>query len=146
MQLMPRLTGESGSPWVATTRPFCTPTSTEQPTPQKRHAALSQRTLVDGLPACCASATTGMPIPAVAAAAATALVLMNSRLSMVISGLLVLGAAGSVRRAGRARDRFRVFQFEFQSFVGVFVGQDHAEHVRGDVHGEQRVGHRVALA
>ena len=40
MQFRPRLTGASGSPWVATTRPFWVPTRTLQPTPQKRHGAL----------------------------------------------------------------------------------------------------------
>src|SRR5574338_1272810 len=119
MQFRPRLTGESGSPWVATTRPFCTPTSTEQPVPQKRQAALSQRTLVPSGPLVCASATTGMPMPAGAAAAAIALVLMNSRRSMVISCLQM-----------------------FETFVGVFVGERHAVDFRCHVHRseERRVG------
>ena len=83
MQFSPRLTGASGSPWVATILPFWTPTSTEQPVPQKRQAALSQRTSVL-LPSVAALATIGMLMPAEAAAAATALVLMNSRRSMVM--------------------------------------------------------------
>src|SRR5690606_18912691 len=78
MQLSPRLTGASGSPWVATTRPSCTPTSTEQPGPQKRHGALSQRTCKGAAPAW-ASAALGRLSPAVAAAAGTAWVLMHSR-------------------------------------------------------------------
>ena len=44
MQFRPRLTGASGSPWVATTRPFFTPTSTEQPVPQNP-AGVPQPTL-----------------------------------------------------------------------------------------------------
>src|SRR5690606_14156252 len=88
MQFRPRLTGESGSPWVATTRSFCTPISTEQPVPQKRQGILSQRTLV--LSADCAWTTAGKVMPAVVAAAATALALMKSRRFMLfISGNLV---------------------------------------------------------
>ena len=67
--------------------------------PQKRQAALSQRTLVPPAPGCCASATTGIPMPAVAAAAAIALFLMNSRRFMLMSDLR-----------------------QFQTFIGVFVG------------------------
>jgi hypothetical protein len=85
MQLRPRLTWESGSPWVATTRPFCTPTSTEQPVPQKRQAALSQRTaVVFSAGAASLAARAGMEMPAVAAAVAMAWVLMKSRRLMVM--------------------------------------------------------------
>jgi len=88
MQLRPRLTGASGSPWVATTRPFWTPTSTEQPVPQKRQAALSQRTAVVFSAAAGAAsffaASAGTEMPAVAAAVAIAWVLMKSRRLMVM--------------------------------------------------------------
>ena len=39
MQLRPRLTSASVSPWVATTLPSFTPTMTPQPVPQNRHGA-----------------------------------------------------------------------------------------------------------
>src|SRR5690606_39305364 len=80
MQFRPRLTGASGSPWVATTLLFCTPTSTEQPVPQKRHGALSQRMTLLALACSADSTVVGTAMPAVAAAAATALALMKSRL------------------------------------------------------------------
>src|SRR5690606_16820025 len=120
MQFRPRLTGESGSPWVATMRPFCTPTSTEQPVPQKRQAALSQRTLVLAPPSC-AWVTTGMPMPAVAAAAAIALFLMNSRRFMLISDLR-----------------------QFQTSIGVFISDRQTLHLGGEIHRQDRVGHRPA--
>src|SRR5690606_5396495 len=101
MQLSPRLTGASGSPWVATTRPSCTPTSTEQPVPQKRHGALSQRTCKGAAPAW-ASAALGRLSPAVAAAAATAWVLMNSRRFNDMVELSVPDDGGSGRDPRRA--------------------------------------------
>jgi hypothetical protein len=41
MQLMPRFTGDSGSPFTATTRPCFVAIWMPQPTPQKRHTPLS---------------------------------------------------------------------------------------------------------
>lgn len=77
MQFRPRLTGASGSPWQATTRPCCVPTNTPQPVPQKRHGALSHL-----MASCCpttARATPGTLRPAAAAAAATALAFIKLR-------------------------------------------------------------------
>ena len=84
MQFSPRFTSESGSPCVATTRPFCTPTSTAHPVPQKRQTPLSQRT-AELVPPSFGAATTGTDIPALAAAAAMAWVLMNSRRLIVMA-------------------------------------------------------------
>ena len=71
MQFKPRLTGASGSPWVATILPPLVPTSTPQPVPQKRQAPLSQRT--PSAPWGAADMTAdGTAIPAVVAAAAIA--------------------------------------------------------------------------
>jgi hypothetical protein len=83
MQLRPRLTGASGSPCVATTRSFLTPTSTLQPVPQNRQGALSQR-----LSASPRAAAGSEPVatPAAAAVAAMALLLMKSlRSSFIVS-------------------------------------------------------------
>ena len=77
MQFSPRLTGASGSPWVATTRSFLTPTSTLQPVPQNLHGALSQRMSL--LPAVMAAWAAGTLTPAAVAAAVMAWVLMKSR-------------------------------------------------------------------
>src|SRR6266571_2622499 len=108
MQFSPRFTGAAGSPLVATIRPFFTPTSTPQPTPQKRHGAFPQV-----MPASAASAPSGrhrLPPPATAKAAAAALAFRNLRLVQSIPHLLSYGAAASVncidrknrgRRAGR---------------------------------------------
>src|SRR6478752_2680227 len=79
MQFRPRLTGASGSPWVATTRPFWEPTSTEQPVPQKRHGALSQVMAVLSVLVIRFAARVGALTPATAAAAATALAFIKSR-------------------------------------------------------------------
>ena len=76
MQLSPRLTGASGSPWVAMMRPFLVPTSTLQPVPQKRQGALSQR--MSSLVFAKASLTPGIVMPAAVAVAAIAFVLMKS--------------------------------------------------------------------
>src|SRR5690554_518185 len=80
MQLMPRLTGDCISPWVATTRLSRTATLTPQPTPQKRQGALDHFNWV-----CCASVTmfcawVTVEIPAAAVAVETAELLMKSRL------------------------------------------------------------------
>ncbi len=84
MQLRPRLTGASGSPWVATIRPSLVPTSTLQPVPQNLHGALSQRIL--SLPAARAGLSAGMLIPAAVAAAVAAFAFINSRREMLIPG------------------------------------------------------------
>src|SRR5690606_2457460 len=103
MQFRPRLTGASGSPGVATTLLFCTPTSTEQPVPQKRHGALSQRMTLLALACSADSTVVGTAMPAVAAAAATALALMKSRLfsDMVELPLPVAGLAAPRRTPRR---------------------------------------------
>ncbi len=80
MQLSPRLTGASGSPWVATTRPDWVPTRTEHPVPQKRHGALSQLILVFSSLTIRLVATLGILIPATAAAEAAAFALIKARL------------------------------------------------------------------
>src|SRR6266511_777697 len=69
----PRFTGLSGSPFTATTFPPAVATSTPQPTPQKRHGALSHfHVRSGGAPA---RVETGTAV----AAAATAVVPRNSR-------------------------------------------------------------------
>ena len=85
-QFSPRLTSASASPWVATTRPFLVATITEQPVPQKRQGALAQRSPVSAASVVrfCASAGTGRP--AAAAAAATACALMTSRRVIPVMG------------------------------------------------------------
>src|SRR3989344_729313 len=88
MQLRPLFTGASGSPWVATTRPSFTPTSTPQPVPQKRHTPLAQRMPASLVTAAIASFMPGMVTPAAAAVAAMALVLMKSRRVSFMSDLL----------------------------------------------------------
>ena len=98
MQFSPRLTGASGSPWVATTLSFCTPTSTAQPVPQKRQGALSQRTptsLAD-LPVAFGAASTTIGMPAAAALAARAWDFRKSRRldSIVFFSIGCLGAQG----------------------------------------------------
>ena len=95
-QFSPRLTSASGSPWVATTRPFCVPTSTAQPVPQKRQGALSQRMESLPLPATLGialGAAFASGIPALAAAAATAEILIKSRRSKLMLIAPVVRAA-----------------------------------------------------
>src|SRR5574343_821415 len=131
MQFRPRLTGASGSPWVATPRPSLTPTRTPQPVPQYRQTPLSQRT-PSSLPFCCASARPGTAIPAVAAAAATALLLMKSRrvsFTCSISGLLVwIGFVLVIHQRGREHARQLAYflkDFDCGAFRVRFDGNDH---------------------
>ncbi len=77
-QLRPRLTGDSGSPLTATTRPFRVAIMIPQPTPQNRQTALSHfRSSSRALAWARASGDTQIPRP-LATEAATA-VLMNPR-------------------------------------------------------------------
>src|SRR5574343_1825900 len=131
MQFRPRLTGASGSPWVATPRPSLTPTRTPQPVPQYRQTPLSQRT-PSSLPFCCASARPGTAIPAVAAAAATALLLMKSRrvsFTCSISSLLVwIGFVLVIDQRCREHSRqvaHRLKGVDRGAFRGGFDGDDH---------------------
>src|SRR5262245_45002759 len=79
MQLSPRLTSASVSPWVATTLPSLTPTMTPQPVPQKRQAALDHFSSSETIPPAIGCAMAGTVIPAAAAATAAAWALSISR-------------------------------------------------------------------
>src|SRR5574343_760866 len=110
MQFSPRLTGASGSPWVATTLPSCTPTITAQPVPQKRQGALSQRTPASADAAAAGlagAASTTMGMPAAAAVALSAWVLMKSRRLVCMAGTPVPdGCLGSSARMLRRQQGF----------------------------------------
>ena len=79
MQLRPRLTSASVSPWVATTLSSFTPTITPHPVPQKRHGAFDHLISRVPMPPATGCATAGTLMPAAAAATAAAWAFKTSR-------------------------------------------------------------------
>src|SRR4051812_35567143 len=79
MQLSPRFTSASVSPWVATTLPSFTPTITPHPVPQKRHGAFDHLISSAPTPPATGWATAGTLMLAAAAATAAAWAFNTSR-------------------------------------------------------------------
>src|SRR6187549_2034359 len=96
MQLRPRFTSASVSPWVATTLPSFTPTITPHPVPQKRHGALDHLISSAPTPPATGWATAGTLMLAAAAATAAAGAFNTSRRETVI---VVLQGPPDIRSA-----------------------------------------------